>query len=75
MNEIFKRISVRKFEDRPVENEKLTQIMKAAMVESLRQEASDLVKMCKDGNFNIVYRYIGSKSGSKVDIKIKASEL
>ncbi len=31
MNEIFKRISVRKFEDRPVEDEKLTQIMKAAM--------------------------------------------
>ena len=31
MNEIFERISVRKFEDRPVENEKLTQIMRAAM--------------------------------------------
>ena len=31
VNEIFKRISVRKFEDRPVEDEKLTQIMKAAM--------------------------------------------
>lgn len=56
-------------------NADVKKIMKAAMVESLRQEASDLVKMCKDGNFNIVYRYIGSKSGSKVDIKIKASEL
>ena len=31
MNEIFERISVRKFEDRPVEPEKLTQIMRAAM--------------------------------------------
>ena len=31
MNEIFKRISVRKFEDRPVEQEKIEQILKAAM--------------------------------------------
>ena len=31
MNEIFKRISVRKFEDKPVEQEKIEQIMKAAM--------------------------------------------
>ena len=31
MNEIFKRISVRKFEDKPVEEEKLVQLMKAAM--------------------------------------------
>lgn len=31
MDEIFKRISVRKFEDKPVEKEKLNQLMKAAM--------------------------------------------
>lgn len=31
MKEIFTRISVRKFEDRPVEEEKITQILKAAM--------------------------------------------
>ena len=31
MNEIFKRISVRRYEDKPVEQEKLTQILKAAM--------------------------------------------
>ena len=31
MEEIFKRISVRKFEDRPVEQEKIERIMKAAM--------------------------------------------
>ena len=31
MNEIFKRISVRKFEDKPVEEEKLVALMKAAM--------------------------------------------
>lgn len=31
MNEIFKRISVRKYEDKPVEQEKITQILKAAM--------------------------------------------
>ena len=31
MNEIFKRISVRKFEDRPVEQEKIEQILRAAM--------------------------------------------
>lgn len=31
MNEIFKRISVRKFEDKPVEQEKIEQNMKAAM--------------------------------------------
>ena len=31
MNEIFTRISVRKFEDKPIEEEKLTALMKAAM--------------------------------------------
>ena len=31
MNEIFKRISVRKFEDKPVEHEKLELLMRAAM--------------------------------------------
>ena len=31
MNEIWKRISVRKFEDRPVEDEKIEQILRAAM--------------------------------------------
>ena len=31
MNEIFKRISIRKYEDRAVEPEKITQILKAAM--------------------------------------------
>lgn len=31
MNEIFKRISVRKYEDRAVEPEKITQLLKAAM--------------------------------------------
>lgn len=31
MNEIFTRVSIRKFEDRPVEQEKITQILKAAM--------------------------------------------
>ena len=31
MNEIFTRISVRKFEDRPVEEEKIRQILRAAM--------------------------------------------
>lgn len=31
MNEIFKRISVRKFKEKPVEQEKIAQIMKAAM--------------------------------------------
>lgn len=31
MKEIFKRISVRRYEDRPVEQEKITQILKAAM--------------------------------------------
>ena len=31
MDEIFKRISVRKYEDRPVEKEKILQILKAAM--------------------------------------------
>lgn len=31
MNEIFTRVSTRKFEDRPVEPEKITQLLKAAM--------------------------------------------
>ena len=31
MNEIFTRVSIRNFEDRPVEPEKLTQLLKAAM--------------------------------------------
>ena len=31
MDEIFTRVSIRKFEDRPVEQEKLTKILKAAM--------------------------------------------
>lgn len=31
MDAIFKRVSVRKFEDRPVEKEKIAQLMKAAM--------------------------------------------
>ena len=31
MNEIFKRISIRKWEDKPVEDEKITAILKAAM--------------------------------------------
>ena len=31
MNEIFKRTSIRKFEDRPVESQKIKQILKAAM--------------------------------------------
>jgi nitroreductase len=31
MNEIYTRVSVRKFEDRPVEPEKITQLLKAAM--------------------------------------------
>ena len=31
MNEIFTRVSIRKFQDRPVENEKITQLLRAAM--------------------------------------------
>lgn len=31
MKEIFHRVSVRKFEDRPVEDEKLEQVLRAAM--------------------------------------------
>lgn len=31
MNEIYTRVSIRKFEDRPVEPEKITQLLKAAM--------------------------------------------
>lgn len=31
MNSIFHRISVRKFEDRPVEKEKIVQVLKAGM--------------------------------------------
>lgn len=31
MNEIFTRVSIRKFDDRPVEQDKITQILKAAM--------------------------------------------
>ena len=31
MNEIFKRVSIRRFEDRPVEDEKITEILRAAM--------------------------------------------
>ena len=31
INEIFTRVSTRKFEDRPVETEKITQLLKAAM--------------------------------------------
>ena len=31
MNEIFKRVSIRKFEDRPVEREKLLEVLRAAM--------------------------------------------
>lgn len=31
MNEIYTRVSVRKFEDRPVEQEKITQLLRAAM--------------------------------------------
>lgn len=31
MNEIFTRVSVRKFEDKPIEAEKITQLLKAAM--------------------------------------------
>ncbi len=31
MNEIFTRVSIRKFDDRPVEPEKITQLLKAAM--------------------------------------------
>ena len=31
MNEIYTRVSTRKFEDRPVEPEKITQLLKAAM--------------------------------------------
>mgnify|MGYP000296245865 CR=1 FL=1 len=31
MNSIFHRISVRKFEDRPIEKEKIVQVLKAGM--------------------------------------------
>ena len=31
MNAIFKRVSIRKFEDRPVEQEKITTLLRAAM--------------------------------------------
>ena len=31
MNEIYTRVSTRKFEDRPVEPEKITQLLRAAM--------------------------------------------
>ena len=31
MNEIFTRVSIRKFQDRPVENEKITHLLRAAM--------------------------------------------
>ena len=31
MKEIFHRVSVRKFEDRPVEDDKLEQVLRAAM--------------------------------------------
>ena len=31
MNEIFHRISVRKYQDKPVEKEKITQLLRAAM--------------------------------------------
>ena len=31
MNEIFERVSIRKYEDRPVEQEKIEKILRAAM--------------------------------------------
>ena len=31
MNSIFHRVSIRKYEERPVEQEKITQLLKAAM--------------------------------------------
>ena len=37
MDEIFKRVSVRKYEDRPVEPEKVTRILRAAMAEKQSQ--------------------------------------
>ena len=38
MNSIFHRISVRKYEDKPVEKEKIMQILKAGPLRSLRRQ-------------------------------------
>lgn len=49
MNSIFHRISVRKYEDKPVEKEKIMQILKAGMQAPSRVQPAAVGILCGNG--------------------------
>lgn len=55
--------------------------LKEELLESIRTEKlydddiKDMVKLCKDANYNIIFRLIGSHSGYKMDIVLYSHEL
>lgn len=58
------------------ENEQMLKIsLKSEAVSGNDPSVTMLVKMCKDANIGLSYKYIGNKSGEYLVIKIPASEL
>lgn len=61
------------------DNEFVKSIMQASLVEYLNNqnntEEKEFLKLVKEANYNIVYRYIGNSSNYQVDIVISPDEL
>lgn len=54
-------------------------VMKAMMLMDLQNDSDpdikDLLRLCREANYNLVYRFIGMLSGTSADIVLRASEL
>ncbi len=61
------------------DNEIVISLMKAAMIESLKNQNSEeekkFLELIKETDYNLVYRYIGKSSNYQVDIVITPDEL
>ena len=64
-----------------MDNKEFRKIQKRIFLDELKsntrkdETVAELVKLCKDANYNIVYRFIGSLTDYKYDITIYAYEL
>ena len=69
------------FELPNIDNKESRKIQKILILDELKsnarndENAAELVKLCKEANYNIVYRFIGSLTDHKYNITIYAYEL
>lgn len=60
-------------------NPEIKDAMKDGMVKAFlnggNKDVAELTKMCKEANYNLIFRYVGKPSGEVVDITINADEM